>query len=548
MSFLLDDGVYGGSGTIADYTLPRPAFLGFSGRTGGATNNHWVKEVSTTIGRASSCAALPCHQCTGECGWCSSSGGFCSEACVTTPEVCELPSEEEHSGSDYCPEIQASCYSCSGSYGGQQCGWCSDTHTCSANCATAVGECSAAHLYDHHGLPDGIIAYWSLDGDGSDAGPNGLDAAETTAAWVAGVSNLAFRIDGADALVVENSDILSPHELTMSAWIRPTMPDGASGPQRTVMNKENEYEFGVVPSNGALQSALSPCWRWFGESRVSLHEWTAVAIAYDGANTLHFLSGVLAEQQACDGGGNLAHTDADFKIGGRTWTSATMDEDSLEFVGDIDEVMLFDRALRADEVVMLNGLVQRAQIGVSGSAASARSSCDAACVAALPAGLVGFWPLDGDGQDRSGSNNHGTPARGEWATGLFGLAFKFDGDDVVEIPSSPRLNVQALTTLAWVHPTELDFTTDVDIIVNRAGFEMGIATGMQVRERITDAANRTCQQLYTHLLCVDRIVLAAVPAPTTAWPAGLVSCACRKWWGPAVARCTGLCCRLHKPR
>ena len=34
------DGDYGGVGTTADYALPGDTYLGFSGRTGGATNNH----------------------------------------------------------------------------------------------------------------------------------------------------------------------------------------------------------------------------------------------------------------------------------------------------------------------------------------------------------------------------------------------------------------------------------------------------------------------------------------------------------------------------
>ena len=42
-SFIFDGGVYGGSGSIAAWTMPSPAFVGFSGRTGGATNNHWVR-------------------------------------------------------------------------------------------------------------------------------------------------------------------------------------------------------------------------------------------------------------------------------------------------------------------------------------------------------------------------------------------------------------------------------------------------------------------------------------------------------------------------
>jgi hypothetical protein len=49
--FDFDNGAYGGFGDIGNYLLPSPAYLGFTGRTGGATNNHWVKDISTNAGR-----------------------------------------------------------------------------------------------------------------------------------------------------------------------------------------------------------------------------------------------------------------------------------------------------------------------------------------------------------------------------------------------------------------------------------------------------------------------------------------------------------------
>jgi hypothetical protein len=39
-----------GSGDIDAYTLPDPVYLGFSGRTGGATNNHLVKNLNIGVG------------------------------------------------------------------------------------------------------------------------------------------------------------------------------------------------------------------------------------------------------------------------------------------------------------------------------------------------------------------------------------------------------------------------------------------------------------------------------------------------------------------
>jgi hypothetical protein len=517
VAFTLDDAVYGGSGSISSFALPKPLYLGFTGRTGGAYNNHWVKAISTRVG-GSTCAALSCAACNGDCGWCASNGGFCSEDCVTTPEVCQMPrgpfyeaashkalylfdgnandsagtahgtvegatltadrfgtansaylfdgsaafistptpfgagdedfsiaiwlspvlvgdaswhgfcgyqadstrspslwvnwnggddattddggmawdsrTTQDGSGErfagvvksmfaanvyvhvvwtatagesnrfykngavapdggtvpaassvdlhdsytigkvdnyfsgnidavafydfavarrdvsalytatvaraqavtkdyDSCGELGTSCYSCAGTYGGQQCGWCSGGGTggggsCSSECVTAPGECAAVNQYDpvlsrlqQRGY---LVGYWSLDGNGLDHSDNHLDAAATDAEWAVGVNNLAFRLDGMDALVVPNNKALDLQRVTMVSWIRPTSysqdrsAGNAGAPRLVVMNKESSYEFGLESDSGALQGALSACWRWWGTIRVPLHQWTNVSV------------------------------------------------------------------------------------------------------------------------------------------------------------------------------------------------------------------------------------------------------------------------------
>ena len=54
--FSLDGGIYGGFANVDNWALPAPAYLGFSARTGGATNNHWVSRV--TWGGAAQAAGL----------------------------------------------------------------------------------------------------------------------------------------------------------------------------------------------------------------------------------------------------------------------------------------------------------------------------------------------------------------------------------------------------------------------------------------------------------------------------------------------------------
>ncbi len=73
----------------------------------------------------------------------------------------------------------------------------------------------------------------------------------------------------------------------------------------------------------------------------------------------------------------------------------------------------------------------------------------------IVAGLVGYWPLDGDGIDKSGMGNDGiVKGNPQMVTGQVGAALDFDGDgDGIEIPSNPTLELpDALTVAAWIFP------------------------------------------------------------------------------------------------
>jgi len=102
---------------------------------------------------------------------------------------------------------------------------------------------------------------------------------------------------------------------------------------------------------------------------------------------------------------------------------------------------------------------------VTNSAGSATSSV-AALVVTLPpscdpppAGMVGWWPAEGNANDITFGTNNGTLMGGAMASapGEVGLAFSFDGTNgYVEIPDSPVFHPAVLTIEAWVLFTSLD--------------------------------------------------------------------------------------------
>jgi hypothetical protein len=72
-----------------------------------------------------------------------------------------------------------------------------------------------------------------------------------------------------------------------------------------------------------------------------------------------------------------------------------------------------------------------------------------------PAGLVSWWPAEGNGLDAVGSNNAVYTNAENFAPGLKGLAFNFDGTtSAITIPPSPSLNLSNLTIETWIFPTD----------------------------------------------------------------------------------------------
>jgi len=72
-----------------------------------------------------------------------------------------------------------------------------------------------------------------------------------------------------------------------------------------------------------------------------------------------------------------------------------------------------------------------------------------------PAGLVGWWPGDGNANDIVGSN-HGTLQNGAtFGAGKVGQAFRFDGaNDIVQVPDAPSLNfspTSPITVDLWAY-------------------------------------------------------------------------------------------------
>jgi hypothetical protein len=113
------------------------------------------------------------------------------------------------------------------------------------------------------------------------------------------------------------------------------------------------------------------------------------------------------------------------------------------FLGLIDEVSIYDRALAPGEVQSL-------------FAAGSAGKCilQPGCVS-IPAGLVSWWQAEGNANDAADSNMGVVVNGASFAPGEVGQAFNFGGTNHVEVPASSNLNVQSLTIEAWIFPADV---------------------------------------------------------------------------------------------
>ncbi len=110
-------------------------------------------------------------------------------------------------------------------------------------------------------------------------------------------------------------------------------------------------------------------------------------------------------------------------------------------------------------------------IGNTGNVWAGLATIPQTCVQP-PAGLVSWWPGDGDTSDIQDGND-GTLVNGAtFAPGLVGQAFSFDGvDDRMTVPDASNLDITGAVTLdAWIKPNGLNCPNNFCAIIAKADF------------------------------------------------------------------------------
>jgi hypothetical protein len=208
--------------------------------------------------------------------------------------------------------------------------------------------------------PKGLVLYYSFDQAGADgavadrSGQNNHGKA-SGAKWLSSGKQgggCEFVADG-QHLHVAPSDSLNVKQATLAAWFRTSKSDAV---WRRILDKRAERGFGLsiagdakdLQSRGKVAFAVNGSAPCLSDRVVADGVWHHVAATFDGENLKIYVDGAPQKQTVPCRGEIVANTDP-LTIG-LNRSDPSPREKNQSFEGAIDEVMIFNRALSADEI------------------------------------------------------------------------------------------------------------------------------------------------------------------------------------------------------
>ncbi len=211
-----------------------------------------------------------------------------------------------------------------------------------------------------------LVGHWKLDegtgtkiGDSSGKGNNGTVTAGNPT-WIAGVKDGALEFHGlgvsgggGDTITIPHSaslDIKGP--ISMSLWIKPGAddPEGkatTTAPMAKADSAANpswsfqvRYGWGGAPSpNMAFTFNTTPrAWAFVGK-KLTRDEWCNIACSYDGTTLKCYLNGLQTDSTPM---GPITSSPTPVLIGSDGW--------GCDWIGDIDDVQMYNNALTVDQI------------------------------------------------------------------------------------------------------------------------------------------------------------------------------------------------------
>lgn len=215
-------------------------------------------------------------------------------------------------------------------------------------------------------VSNGLIGLWHLDGNATDASGNGHNGTIAgTVTQTTGKFNQGYQFDGSSWIDCGNVDLNSTGEFSVSAWVKSTNPY-VTEVWRMVVSKLDYNEGGpleLYSGDGRTNSGggLSVNYlAWDGGTSVDYVNspydltknardgaWHHVAVTFKSGAQIIYFDGVEVANSA--GTDPLPNTNSTFRIGGTDFGPY-----HHPWVGDIDEVAAYNRALSPAEIQTLS--------------------------------------------------------------------------------------------------------------------------------------------------------------------------------------------------
>ena len=265
----------------------------------------------------------------------------------------------------------------------------------------------SAGLKMYAGIDDGLVAYYPLNGDTSDQSGNSRHGTPVNSpTYVNGRLGQAIHLQGSGYVGNSGQHILLPFidfpsmsAFSISMWVNfegVTHPDGES-----FFGTSNDgVNCGTGDFSLASQAILSVGGAYVVTALPSSNVWHLYTMTYTNGTLSAFLDGQWVG--AYTGPVILSKTNAG--LGVHWWNN----EVSTRFIGSIDDVRIYNRAISTNEVREIYTLPE------------------------LNYGLIAYYPLNGNANDYSGYSRHGTPVNSPtYASGRLGQAIHLQGSGYV---------------------------------------------------------------------------------------------------------------------
>jgi parallel beta-helix repeat protein len=246
------------------------------------------------------------------------------------------------------------------------------------NTADDLSGCQAHYSWIQEELEpfplEGIVSHWKLDEGSGTIANDSVGTNHGTiygAQWAAGQVNGALDFDGGDdrVQIPDNDSLTPPTEITISFWVNQNAGDAgiwkyAFCPGESASpGNSRAYALAVSKSDKKVwlrvHSGVNTYSELISNGTVSLNEWHHLTATFRAGDAAIYIDGQL-DRSARMSVSSIMNDAQPLTVGG-AWEYCGADSFEGEFNGTIDEIMIFSRALSAQEV---EGLYQ---IGLSGS-------------------------------------------------------------------------------------------------------------------------------------------------------------------------------------